>query len=347
MNRVRTIAALTVTGLVLSSYSLRADVRSDQKARVEFAGMLGRMFNMFGGKSAREGVTTSIAVKGDRKATTTDTTEQIIDLAEEKVYDLDLKKKSYKVTTFAELRRRMEEAKKKAQEDAQKEAAREKDKPAPPPDPNAKQVEIDFDIKNTGVKKTINGFETHEAVMTVTVREKGKTLEQGGGMVTTSDMWLAPKIAAMKEIADFDMRYAQKLYGTMIAGVSAEQMAAAMAMYPMMKEALGKMSAEGGKIEGTPIQTTTTMDAVKSADQIAQEQKAGNSDSSSSSAPPTSAGGLLGGLAKKMAAKKVAGGDDASKPRATFMTATTEVLKVATDVSPADVAIPAGFKENK
>ena len=29
------------------------------------------------------------------------------------------------------------------------------------------------------------------------------------------------------------------------------------------------------------------------------------------------------------------------------MTATTEVLKVATDVSPADVAVPAGFKENK
>ena len=29
----------------------------------------------------------------------------------------------------------------------------------------------------------------------------------------------------MKEIADFDLRYAQELYGTMIAGVSAEQMA--------------------------------------------------------------------------------------------------------------------------
>ena len=110
--------------------------------------------------------------------------------------------------------------------------------------------------------------------MTITVREKGKTLEQGGGMVMTSDMWLAPKIAAMKEIADFDVRYAQKLYGTMIAGVSAEQMAAAMAMYPMMKQALGKMSAEGGKIDGTPILTTTTMDAVKSAEQIAEEAKA-------------------------------------------------------------------------
>ena len=39
MNRVRTIAALIVAGLALSSYSLRADVRSDQKAHVEFAGM--------------------------------------------------------------------------------------------------------------------------------------------------------------------------------------------------------------------------------------------------------------------------------------------------------------------
>ena len=29
------------------------------------------------------------------------------------------------------------------------------------------------------------------------------------------------------------------------------------------------------------------------------------------------------------------------------MTSTNEVLKVATDVSAADVAVPAGFKENK
>jgi len=149
----------------------------------------------------------------------------------------------------------------------------------------------------------------------------------------------------MKEIAEFDARYAQKLYGTMIAGVSAEQMAAAVAMYPMMKQALGKMTAEGGKIDGTAIQTTTTMDAVKSADQIAEESKAADSDSKSSAAGGV--GGMLGGFAKKMAAKKMGGGDDSNKPRATFLTTTTEVLKVTTDVTPADVAVPAGFKENK
>ena len=340
MKRIRTIAMLVLTGLVLSSYSIRADVRADEKTRVELAGMLGRMMNLFGGKAAREGVTSSVAVKGDRKATLNDTTGQIIDLAEEKIYDLDLKKKTYKVTTFAELRRRMEEAKKKAEEDARKEGARDKEKAAEP-DPNQKQVEVDFNVKNTGQKKAINGFDTHEAVMTITVREKGKTLEEGGGLVVTSDMWLAPKIAAMKEIADFDIRYAQKLYGTMIAGVSAEQMAAAMAMYPMMKQALGRMSTEGAKLEGTAIQTTTTMDAVPSAEQMAQESKAAESDSR-----PTGGGisGRLGGmLAKKIGPKK----DDAGKARSTFMTSNHEVLKVITDVTPADVAVPAGFKENK
>ena len=176
MKRIRTIAMLMLTSLVLSSYSIRADVRADEKTRVELAGMLGRMMNLFGGKAAREGVTSSVAVKGDRKATLNDTTGQIIDLAEEKIYDLELKKKTYKVTTFAELRRRMDEAKKKAEEDARKEGAPDKEKAAEP-DPNQKQVEVDFDVKNTGQKKAINGFDTHEAVMTITVREKGKTLE--------------------------------------------------------------------------------------------------------------------------------------------------------------------------
>jgi hypothetical protein len=114
-----------------------------------------------------------------------------------------------------------------------------------------------------------------------------------------------------------------------------------MAMYPMMKQALGRMSTEGAKLEGTAIQTTTTMDAVPSAEQIAQESKAAESDSR-----PTGGGisGRLGGmLAKKIGPKK----DDAGKARSTFMTSNHEVLKVVTDVTPADVAVPAGFKENK
>jgi len=345
MNPRSIASGLAITLVTLSPLTLRADVRSDQKAKVEFAGMLGRMFNLFGGKGAREGVTTTVAVKGSRKASLNDTTGQIIDLSEEKVYDLDMKKKSYKVTTFAELRRQMEEARAKAAEEAKKEEP-SKPEPAAGNDKQEKQVEVDFDVKNTGQKKAINGFDAHEAIMTVTVREKGKTLEQGGGMVVTSDMWLAPPVKEMKEIAEFDVKYAEKLYGPVYGGVSAEQMATVMAMYPMVKDAVAKMNAEGRRLDGTPVMTVTTMDAVKSEEQMAAEAK--QSTDSSSQKAPTSVGGLLGGFAKRAAAKKAGGNDDTkNKARATFMTTTTEVLKVVTSVSNDDVAVPAGFKETK
>ncbi len=63
---MRTVATLIVAGLVLSPIAARADVRADEKSHVEFAGALGRMVNIFGGKAAREGVTSTVAVKGDR-----------------------------------------------------------------------------------------------------------------------------------------------------------------------------------------------------------------------------------------------------------------------------------------
>ena len=338
------VAALIVAGVLLVPVAAGADVRADEKTHVEFAGMLGRMVNLFGGKAAKEGVTSSVAVKGDRKATLNDATGQIIDLAEEKIYDLDLKKKTVKVTTFAELRRRIEEAQKKAADDAKKQQAETKPQPS-----DEKQMEIDFDVKNTGQKKTINGFDTHEVVMTITVRQKGQTLEQGGGLVMTSDMWMAPKIAAMKEISDFDRRYYEKLYGPMIVGASAEQMASALALYPMLKPAIGRMTTEGAKLDGTPIQTTTTVDSVKSADEVAQaqqEQKQQNSDDAKQAASGGSISGLAGRFASRMAQKKVSG-DDAAKARATFMTMTNEVLKVTTDVGATDVAVPQGYKETK
>jgi hypothetical protein len=350
MRRTRSIAALTLGAVLLSTYSIRADVKSDEKVKVELGGMLGGVMKMFGGRAAREGVTSTVIVKGDRKATVHEDNEQIIDLGEEKIYDVDLKKKSYKVTTFAELRRQFEEAQRKAAEDAKREEKTEKSTPAER-DPNAKEMEVDFDVKNTGQKKTINGFDTHEAIMTITVREKGKTLEQSGGMVITSDLWLVPTIKALKEVTDFDIRYAQKLYGSMIGGVSAQQMAAAMALYPMLKQGLTRMSSEASKMDGTSIQTTTTMDAVKSAEQMQQEAKSSTSTQDDNDAKPQ--GGVSGAVGGFLARRMKKNNDDAGKDggkdksRTTFMTTTHEVLKVGTDVTPADLAIPAGFKESK
>jgi hypothetical protein len=116
-----------------------------------------------------------------------------------------------------------------------------------------------------------------------------------------------------------------------------------LAAYPMMKDALAKMSAEGGKLDGTPLMTTLTFDVVKSADQIAQDAKQGDDDKSRDNG---SVGGLLGGLARRGIQRR-SGAQDENKARTTFMTSTTEVLKISTEVAAADVAVPAGYKENK
>jgi len=347
MTRARTAVALTFCCLVAASYSLKADVRADEKSHVEFGGMLGRVANLFGGKAAREGVTSIVAVKGERKATLNDTTGQIIDLNEEKIYDLDLRKKTYKVTTFAERRRQMEEAQRRAEENARRQQPQEKGKTAEPPDKDRKEIEIDFDLKNTGQQKTINGFDTHEVLMTITVREKGKTLEEAGGMVLTSDMWIAPKVAAMREIAEFDLRYASKLQGPMVAGASADQMAAALAMYPAMKDTIGRMNTENVKMDGTPIETIVKIDVVKSAAQTEQERQQGEGGSTGGGSSSGSSGvnQLFSGFAKKMAQKRAS--QDEQGNRGTLLSMTNEVLKVTTEVTAGDVGVPAGFKESK
>jgi hypothetical protein len=79
---------------------------------------------------------------------------------------------------------------------------------------------------------------------------------------------------------------------------------------------------------------------------MAQERKQNDQQNDQDSKQPLGVGSFLGGLAKKAAAKK-AGGDEGDKQRSTFLTGTTEVLKVATALTATDVAIPPGFKENK
>jgi hypothetical protein len=170
--------------------------------------------------------------------------------------------------------------------------------------------------------------------MTVIAREKGKTLEQGGGMVMTTNTWLAPRVPALAEIAEFDRRYAEKLHGPMM--LDAQQMAAMMAMYPMLQDAMARMQKENVNLDGTPVLTVMKIEAVKNPEQAGAAKE--------SDPPPTSLGGLGGRLARGMMRKKK---DDASTAgRATVMTMQHEVLKVAPNVAEAELAVPAGFKES-
>jgi hypothetical protein len=341
MTRRFSVPSFVLT-VALAAAPAHAEVKKEERNQVSFAGALGKIFNFFGGKSAREGVVSSVAVSGDRKMTTTgENTAQIVDLREEKIYDLDIRRKTYKVTTFEEIRRQMREAEAKARESAASQPSADK-----PAKSDGKEMEVDFDVKNTGQTKAINGFDTRQVIATITVREKGKKIEESGGIVMTVDTWLSKNAPSLKELGDFERRYWEKLAGP-ISAIDAQQMATVMAMFPGVKDAFARFSRED--LGGTAIQSMTTMESVKSAEQMKQQAASGSSASSDEKANPASVGGAIGGFMRRrqqqQQEKEAAANPNANPARSTFMTMNNEVLKIATNVTAADVALPIGFKE--
>jgi hypothetical protein len=342
MNRVRIFASVLLLALFLPAALVQAEIKTEEKSLVKFEGFLGRMMGLFGGKAAKEGIINTVAVRGNRKATMNDSTGEIVDLSEEKVYSLDLKKKTYEVATFAEIRKGILDAQEKA-------AKAVKDQPSEaPPQGKEMEMEMDFAVKESGQKKNINGYDCREVIMTITTRQKGKTLEEGGGMVMTSNIWLGPEIPQMKEILDFDMRYFQKLNLGGMYGADMNQMATALAMYPGLKEMMSKFQSQQVDMKGTQMQTVTTIESVRTAQQMAASEKKQDDTGGGGGGGIgglTSIKGLGGLLGRKAAPKKEVTG--APTNRAGIMTMNHDLLKIATSVPESDTAIPAGFKEKK
>jgi len=168
-----TLAALALFAISTLVPTLHADVRTRQKTVLKFEGFLGRIAGMAGGAASKDGETSTVTVKGHRKATVNDKTGQIVDLAEERIYNIDFKKKEYRVMTFAQLREQL----KKLQADAEKNA---KDMPAEDREQleqAGQEIEITFDVKDTGDTKTIAGRSARQMIVTIAAHAKGRTLD--------------------------------------------------------------------------------------------------------------------------------------------------------------------------
>ena len=116
--------------------------------------------------------------------------------------------------------------------------------------------------------------------------------------------------------------------------MSAEQMAAMLAMFPLVAKATERMQKDADKLSGTPLDTTTTFESVLSKDQLTQAQ--------ASSSQSSGGGGLGGMLARKIMKTGTAEGaldDRHDAPRGAR--GRDRASRAA------DLAIPADFKEKK
>jgi hypothetical protein len=327
MPKLRFVAVMAAGCVLVASVCL-ADANVEHKAQMHFGGALGGVINAFGGKATHEGATSTTFVKGNRKATVMENSAEIVDLDEEKIYHLDLARKTYKVATFDELRKQFEEQKARAEKQAAREQKSEK-KEGP-------EYEVEFDVNPTGAKQVINGFNTHEVIVTVTVHEKGKKLEQSGGWVLTSDLWMGPKIAAMKEITSFDQRYFAKLYGSAYSGADMQQLAMLLATNPAFGKAMKALSQKQGSLEGTAVKTNMTFEAVSGTETAAKSEE--------ESSPGFSPASIVGGFMKRSQQKKQAESGQ-SPNRSKLFDSSFEVTKATSSASTADVSIPSGFTQ--
>jgi len=313
MKRLTLTAAVALVATVAFG-----DASIQQKAQVHFGGAMGGIINVFGRKATHEGLVTTTAVRGDRKSTRSGDNGEIIDLGEEKVYHIDYAHKTYRVVTFDEMRRQYEGAKGRSEESADRGSKREK--------PEGPEYEVEFNVTSTGNHAEINGWPTHEEIVTVTVHEKGKRIEKAGGYILTADLWIGPRVAALKELADFDLRFMRKLYGEAF-DTDLRQMTAMMATTPAFGKAMKAFSEKQSHLEGTAIRSKMDFESV-----IGTEEKEGDQ--------PTSAASALGGLMGRMRRHH-----DDGPQRNNMFESNSEVLQASNRATADEVAIPAGFQQ--
>ena len=259
--------------LVAACLPVFGDFSYEQTSKIT-GGMMAGVMRFAGAfsKQAREPMVSTVAVKGDRMVHWSPHHASVIDIGKETITNIDFDKKQYSVMTFAQMKQMLDEMSQKMKSS-----------------PDAQKADVHFKVsaKDTGEKKQIAGFDTHEMVLTMEMEGTDKESGNTGGMVTTADMWLAPKSAGYDEIADFYKRMGQKLDwapGSM----------GMMGTRPDMAKGMAELYKEGAKFNGMPVFQVVKM-GIHANGQPQNGQAAQASPQQSQQADKPSIGSVLGG----------------------------------------------------
>ena len=240
---------------------------------------------------------------------------EITRLDEGQVMKLNDKKKTYTVKTIAEMRADLA----KQQKDAEKSAAsgREKD--------DIRYYPVLDEARRTGERKTINGFNTEQVSIKITVMgEDQKTKKTAPYMHLITDMWIDP---SQRDAGRVSMAYA-------MAQQQALGVDPAMAANPYAKW-MKDINAEMAKLEGYPIRSVMTFEAeVDSASAANKDNNAGARGN-----PMAALGGMFG---KKKSEEPAAAGSGSGRP--VLFTATIEVQSItSTPPAGSEFEVPVGY----
>lgn len=330
--RMSSVLALCLAAL--TPISCFADIQYSEQTKITGGALAGAM--KFAGvfskdaKQATQGTTTLISIKGNKMRRDSSLgTAEIYDLDGRRVINLDLKRKTYSVVTFDEMRQQMEEARRKA---AEKQAKSHKGSDT--------QVKITPKIKiipGTGSKQILK-HTAKELKTRIDMEMEAQDPKQGsqsGNMWVNADTYAAP-VKGYDEVRRFNVKMAKELDwvpGEVFANTGNVKISQPMIEYHKSLANMTGMPLLSYVSVGAGLNPGTTGQAA--ADQPAQDKK------DSGNAVTKGLGGMFG-----VGKKKKQDDTDAQSGSGSLMDMTTEV----TSITPGTVdgslfEIPSGFKQ--
>jgi hypothetical protein len=331
---------------LMSSSAVLADVTLEERLAVSGNGLMS-MGNMSG--------TSTTVVAGDRARTQSSLTFQsglmrtlarsagesveIVRLDQDKVYTLDLKKKTYTETTFAEQRAQMQkvmEQTREAQATQQQQSSGVNEAQCEWSDPKA-------DVQRTGEKGSFAGFDAERVTVTATQSCKDAQSGQVCDFGLTLDQWLAPGFDAEEETLAYQRAYAEKLgLGALASRDFSERAETMFGRYDALwKELATKMR----DVKGYPVKASFGLAVGGPQCNSAQQQAAATPAPSVSGALSDAFGGLIG---RKKKSEPAAPPPAAPGGLIPLMTVSTELVSVSkAPASASSFEVPPEYKKAK
>lgn len=254
----RSIRTLSVAGVLalLNASLLFADYTYQETTQIT-GGSIMSMMKMMGhfsseARKAGEPIVSTVYLKGNRMATVNPDSIQIIDLDKETITDIDVRKKTYTVMTFDQIKQQIAAAREEMQRKQAEQTAT-----APQATPDNVKVSFDVKVRDTGAEKQIQGLASKETILNMTMNATDQTTQQSGAMAITNDMWMVPEIPGYQQVRDFQKRFAEKM-SSAVAGLGMD-MSRTLAQNPGANEALADMGKEMRKLSGVPVQQIMRM----------------------------------------------------------------------------------------
>ena len=272
-------------------------------------------------------------ISGNRMRTESGEQVQIVDLDQEKIYQLNTKKKTYTVMTFDQMRQQIQRAMAPAKTKAQENKAEQKS-----PEYSTRG---DIKVSDTGKSQEIGGYPCKQYLLQFDLTMRNEETKEEGTLSTVTEAWLTESAPGTAEVDAFYRQMAQKL-GTTELG--RQMLASQGKQSSQFASGMQQMGSELKKMKGFAMRTVFYFGSPEAA--AAEAQKGATAEESPGEKKKK--GGLGGFLKRSLPG---AGNDqdqeeEGESKGGIVMKMTIETKKIETGtVDPAQFQLPAGYKE--